>query len=115
MLGYSDDPDESEYVDLDEKLAVKVVLFSIYQDIMYNNSRGKTQTPKSLALAINIRQISGCSAIFDIFKELGHCVSLPSTMSYNAAMAQVNIDSLNLIPKECVANELGCKHSLRQY
>lgn len=56
MLGYSDDPDESEYVDLDEKLAVKV--FSICQDIVYNNSRRKTQTPKSLALAISIRQIS---------------------------------------------------------
>ena len=104
MLGYSDDPDESQYVDLDEKLVVKVVLFSICQDIVYNNSRGKTQTPKSLALSI--RQISGCSAIIDILKVLGHCVSLPTTMSYNAAMAQVNIDSSNLIPKELVANKV---------
>ena len=103
LLGYSNDPEESEYVDLDEKLAVKV--FSICQDIVYNNSRGKTQTPKSLSLAISIRQISGCSALIDVLNGLGHCVSLSTTMSYDAAMAQMNINSSNLIPKEFVANE----------
>ena len=104
MLGYSDDPDESEYVNLDEKFAVKV--FLICQDFVYNNSRGKTQTPKSLSLAISIRQISGCSALIDILSGLGHWVSLSTTMSYDAAMAQVNINSSNLIhQKEFVAIE----------
>ena len=49
VLGYSDEPEECNYVDLDEELAVKV--FSICQDLIYNSSKGKFQTPKSLALA----------------------------------------------------------------
>jgi hypothetical protein len=103
LLGYSNDPAESEYVDVDEKLTVKA--FSICQDIVYNSSRGKTQTPKSLALAISVRQISGCSGLIDILNGLGHCVSLSTTMSYDTAIAQLNINIANLIPKEFVANE----------
>ncbi len=105
MLGYSDDPEESEYVNLDEKLAVKV--FSICQDIVYNNSRGKTQTPKSLALAISVRQISGCSGLINILNGLGHCAPLSTTISYDTAIAQLNITTANLIPNEFVANTVN--------
>jgi hypothetical protein len=55
VLGYSDEPEECEYVDLDEELVVKV--FSICQDLIYNSSRGKFQTPTSLALAMTVRQV----------------------------------------------------------
>ena len=103
LLGYSDDPQESGYVDMDEELAVKV--FSVCQDLVYNSSKGRTQTPKSLALAMAVRQLSGCSDVIRILNGLGHCVSLSSTMSYDTAIAQLVIDTSDIIPREFIANE----------
>ena len=103
LLGYSDEPQESEYVDMDEELAVKV--FSVCLDLVYNSSKGRSQTPKSLALAIAVRQLSGCSDIIRILNGLGHCVSLSSTMSYDTAIAQLVIDTTDIIPREFIASE----------
>ena len=103
ILGYSDDPEDSQYVNMDENHNVK--LFSICQDIVYNSSKGKTQTPKSLALSIAVRQISGCSSLINVLNGLGHSVSLSSTMAYDTALAQVNIDTSTIIPREFVPNE----------
>lgn len=99
LLGYSDEP---EYVKMTEESRTKV--FSICQDLVYNNSKGKTQTPKSLALAIAVRQISGCSGIIPILNGLGHCVSLSSTMAYDSALAQLNIETSDILPQEFVEN-----------
>ena len=88
---------------MDEKLAIKV--FSICQDLIYNNSKGKTQTPKSLALAMSVRQISGCSGLISILNGLGHCVSLSSTMGYDTALAQLTMNTSDNIPREFVAKE----------
>jgi hypothetical protein len=103
VLGYSDEPEECEYVDLDEELVVKV--FSICQDLIYNSSRGKFQTPKSLALAMTVRQVSGCSGLIRILNGLGHCVSLSSTMAFDTALAQLVVNTSDIIPREFVANE----------
>jgi hypothetical protein len=103
VLGYSDEPEECEYVDLDEELVVKV--FSICQDLIYNSSRGKFQTPKSLALAMTVRQLSGCSGLIRILNGLGHCVSLSSTMAFDTALAQLVVNTSDIIPREFVANE----------
>ena len=77
---------------MDEELAVKV--FSVCQDLVYNSSKGRSQTPKSLIIRI-IRILNG----------LGHCVSLSSTMSHDAAIAQLVIDTTDIIPREFIANE----------
>ena len=103
LLGYSDDPQESGYVDMDEELAVKV--FSVCQDLVYNSSKGRMQTPKSLALAMAVRQLSGCSNVIRILNGLGHCVSLSSTMSYDTAITQLAIDTCDIIPQEFIVNE----------
>ena len=99
----SDDPEKSEYADTGEECAVKV--FSICQDLVYNSNRGKTQTPKALSLAMAVRQISGCSELVRILNGLGHCVSLSSSMAYDTAIAQLTIQTLNILPREFVANE----------
>ena len=39
ILGYSNEPEETRYVDMDEKLTIKV--FSICQDLIYNKKKGK--------------------------------------------------------------------------
>ena len=57
LLGFSEEPEESTYVKVEENIAVKV--FSVCQDLIYICSKGRIQTPKSLALAMAVRQISG--------------------------------------------------------
>ena len=52
-----------------------------------------------------VRQISGCSGLITLLNGLGHCVSLPSIMSYESALAQLTINTSNIIPKDFVAGK----------
>ena len=61
LLGFSDDPESTGYIALDEKTTAKI--FSLCQDMVYVASKGKVQTPKSLAWAIAVHQMSGCSGL----------------------------------------------------
>ena len=74
LLGFSDDPEDAQYITLEEKTTAKT--FSLCQDLIYAGNKGRVQTPKSLALAIAVRQISGCSGLINILNGFGHCVSL---------------------------------------
>ena len=103
LLGYSEEPQDSSYVEMDEEYAVKV--YSICQDLVYNGNKGRTQTPKSLALAMAVRQISGCSSLIHILNGLGHCVSLSSTMAYDSAIAQLVIETSDIVPREFAAGQ----------
>lgn len=100
VLGHSEEPQDSGYVGIDENYAVKV--FSLCQDLVFNCSKGRTQTPKSLALAIAVRQISGCSELIRILNGFGHCVSLSSTMAFDSAIAQLVLETSDIIPREFV-------------
>ena len=86
-------------------LGTTAKIFSLCQDMVYVASKGKVQTPKSLALAIAVRQMSGCSGLINILNGFGHSVSLPTTMAYDSAIAQTTIDTSNILPKEFVARE----------
>ena len=101
VLGFSDDPEESKYVNLEDDRNLK--LFSVCQDLLYIFNSGKTQTPKSLALAMAVRQISGCSNLITLLNGFGHCVSLSSTMAYDTALAQLSLNASNVIPKGFIA------------
>lgn len=100
-LGFSDDPEELKYVRLEDDRSFK--LFSMCQDLLYIFSGGRTQTPKSLALAMAVRQISGCSNLVTLLNGFGHCVSLSSTMAYDTALAQLSLNTSTVIPKGFVA------------
>ena len=100
-LGFSDDPEESKYVNLEDDRSLK--LFSVCQDLLYIFSSGRMQTPKSLALAMAVRQISGCSNLITLLNGYGHCVSLSSTMAYDTALAQLSLNASNVIPKGFIA------------
>ena len=103
LLGYSEDPEASEYVEVSEGQAIKI--FSICQDLINVSSKGKIQTPKSLALAMAVRQITGCSSLINILNGLGHSISLSSTMAYDSALAQKTINTSNEIPRNFVPEE----------
>ena len=50
-------------------------------------------------------EISGCASLITLLNGLGHCVSLPSTMAYDSAIAQSSIDSSSIVPKGFVPKE----------
>ena len=52
-----------------------------------------------------VRQITGCSKLINILNGLGHCVSLSSTMAFDSALAQLTINTSNIIPRNFVAEE----------
>ena len=58
FLGFSDEPEDADYLKLDEKTTA--MIFSLCQDLVY---AAKVQTPKSLALAMTVRQMTGCSGL----------------------------------------------------
>jgi hypothetical protein len=59
MLGFSDDPEDADYIELDDQTTSKIFLFVKIWSI---SNWGKVQTPKSLALAMTVRQTFGCLA-----------------------------------------------------
>ena len=81
----------------------RICFFIPCQDLLYIFNSGKTQTPKSLALAMAVRQISGCSNLITLLNGFGHCVSLSSTMPYDTALAQLSLNASNVIPKGFIA------------
>ena len=103
LLRFSEDAQACEYGEVDEKHATRV--FFICQNLINISSKGKIQTPKSLALAMAVRQITGCSKLINILNGLGHCVSLSSTMAFDSALAQLTINTSNIIPRNFVAEE----------
>ena len=103
MFGFSTDPEELLFVDVDEKVSLK--LFSVCQDLLYIANRGKFQTPKSFALATAVRQISGCAGLITLLNGLGHSVSLSSTISLDTALAQLAIDTTTVIPREFITGK----------
>ena len=103
VLGFSDEPAVTDYLQTNEKETIKIL--SICQDLVYVFNRGKIQTPKSLSLAMSVRQISGCSGLINILHGLGHCVSRSSTMAYDSALAQLTMNTSNIIPKEFVSGK----------
>ena len=103
LLGFSEDTEACDYVEVDEKHAAKV--FTICQDLINISSKRKIQTPKSLALAIAVRQITGRSSLINILNNLGHCISLSSTMAFDPSLAELTINTSNIITRNFVAHE----------
>ena len=54
---------------------------------------------------MTVRQISGCSNLIKILNGLGHCVSLPATMAYDSALAQLRMNTSSYLSKDFVKNE----------
>ena len=48
---------------------------------------------------------AACSGLIRILNGLGHCVSLSSTMAFDTALAQLVLNTSDIIPREFAANE----------
>ena len=55
-------------------------------------------TPKSVALSMAVRQITGSSSLIDILNGFGHCSSHSSTLQHDTALAQMSIQSATSLP-----------------
>lgn len=72
--------------------------------MVYISHNGRKPTPKSVALSMAVRQISGCSGIINILNGFGHCASHSSTLRHDTALAKMNINVRNSLPKEILPN-----------
>jgi hypothetical protein len=102
VMDKSDEPSLDDFVPLEKSEERKVI--SVAQDVMYITSNGRNSTPKSVALSMAVRQISGYSSIIDILNGFGHCASHSSTLRHNTALAKLNIEAGTSVPKEILPN-----------
>ncbi|XP_071948890.1 uncharacterized protein [Antedon mediterranea] len=73
-------------------------LEAICQDIVYLASRGRRQTPKSLALGLTIRHMTGSTHLLDILSKFGHCSSPDTIVSYETSLAMFRLSTANAVP-----------------
>ena len=66
-------------------------LLPIIQDWIFVGSGGRKQTPKTLALTMATRQITGSQALTEILNGFGHCASHSVALSYETALALLNL------------------------
>jgi hypothetical protein len=102
VMNKSDEPTLDSFVRLQKSEERKVL--SVAQDMIYITHNGRKPTPKSVALSMAVRQISGCSSIIDILNGFGHCASHSSTLRHDTALAKMNIKTGNSVPKEILPN-----------
>jgi len=72
MVGASDEVCCDNYVSLKDEC--KYRLYSIAQDIVYIESKGRIQPPEHLSLGLTVRQY-GSSRLIDLLNSFGHCIS----------------------------------------
>ena len=102
VCGFSSEPTLSEYVPIDSKKSAK--LSSIIQDIVNLSNGGRNPTPKSIALAMAIRQMTGSASLITLISGLGHCMSHSFVLSHETALAQLNISNDSAIPPGFIAS-----------
>ncbi len=102
ICGFSSEPTLSEYVPIEGKNSAK--LTSIAQDLVNLASGGRNPTPKSIALAMALRQLTGSASVISLLSGLGHCMSHSFVLCHETALAQMNISKDSAIPPGFVSN-----------
>ena len=84
-------------VDIAEEFVPKVN--AICQDIVYVSSKGRKQTPKSLALGLTVRHMTGSTHLLQILAKFGHCASSDTILSYETALAKYRVSQAGKVPE----------------
>lgn len=95
IVGASVEPTMGD-LDVPEEIQLKVL--SICQDIVYLASGGRRQTPKSLALDLTVRHLTGPHQVLSILNNLGHTASTDAIFQFETSLAQLQILKGNNIP-----------------
>ena len=103
VLGFTADPAFDDYAKVTEEEHAK--LLSLAQDIIYVSHAGRKPTPKHLALSMTIRQMTGSSGLLKIIHGFGHCASHSTTLRHDTALAELNLQSSIVVPKEILPNK----------
>lgn len=74
-------------------------ILSICQDIVYLASNGTKQTPKSLALGLSVRHLTGSSSLSTLLNRFGHSAGYDTLMRYETALAKRQQDISENIPE----------------
>lgn len=96
ICGFSSEPTLMHHVNIDSKKSAK--LMSITQDLINLASGGRNPSPKSIALAMALRQMTGSASVISLLSGLGHCMSHSYVLSHETALAQLNISNDSTVP-----------------
>ncbi|CAB3996283.1 Hypothetical predicted protein [Paramuricea clavata] len=102
ICGFSSEPTLNNYVEIDHKESAK--LMSITQDLVNLASNQRNPTPKSIALAMALRQLTGSASVISLLSGLGHCMSYSFVLSHETALAQLNISKDSTVPPGFIGN-----------
>ncbi|XP_057711366.1 uncharacterized protein LOC130928664 [Corythoichthys intestinalis] len=88
IIGATEEPTLAGYVDIPDDVNLKVI--SLCQEIVYLESKGRKQTPKSLCLGLTVRHLTGSSNVLSLLNKLGHCSSWDTVVSLDTSLAQLS-------------------------
>ena len=97
ICGFSDEPQLDDYV-IVIKDSQHCKLMSIAQDLLFVASNGQNTTPKSISLAMAMRQLTGSSTVLKLLNHFGHCMSHEYVLHHETALAQINISTEGTLP-----------------
>lgn len=95
-LGFSDEAHIDSYVAVTEKQRSRI--FSLVQDMIYISSNGRKFTPKSLSLAMAMRQLTGSSKVINLLSQFGHCMSNNFVLRHETGLAEISISHEGTVP-----------------
>ena len=96
ICGFSDEPQLDDYVIVKDSQHCK--LMTIAQDLLFVASSGQNATPKTISLAMAMRQLTGSSTVLNLLNHFGHCMSHEYVLRHETALAQINISSEGALP-----------------
>ena len=92
----SDEAQIDYYVAVTEKQKLRI--FSLVQDMIFISSNGKKFTPKSLSLAMTMRQLTGSSKVINLLNQFGRCMSKNFALRHETGLAELSISDNGVIP-----------------
>ena len=94
-LGFSNEAQIDSYAAVTEKQKLRI--FSLVQDMIFISSNGKKFTPKSLSLAMAMRQLTGSSKVINLLNQFGHCMSNNFALRHKTGLVELSISDNGVI------------------
>ena len=79
--------------------------YPLCQDIMFLHSRGTRPTPKSIALGMTMRHLTGSKLVSQILSGFGHSISYDAVLRAETAIAQKHAAAVDTVPERFVKHK----------